>query len=160
MKLDTALIEAVCDPNGLFGNKLFGPASRPYVSWLNGKSLKAEVLEELSGWSFKDEGYAGSLRLDGEHDLMFVNDRFPELLAERLLAVGSCPNGDMVVIDVESPTGAAGFVAHDQIDIRPLRSVFIPLEVRLGSLLEASDASADFPSDYYSAHDRLEAADD
>ena len=92
--------------------------------WLKRRVNVREIpflVPELNGWlPSKDCSFFG-MALFSPKSIIKQCETFPAMLSDRLLPIGSCPNGDLIALDLIALTGVlsrkaeVGFVEHDAI---------------------------------------------
>ena len=93
-----------------------GPASAEFLAGLVRLGLSEEALAPFrEGWvqvHGERRANIGAVFLHTESQIL-ENDEAEELAADGLLQIGSCLNGDLVVLDFARDVGAIGFVSHE-----------------------------------------------
>lgn len=133
-------------------------ASTWFVEWLVAQGAPEDVLVALAAaWSDDDAlgDFVGSSDLWSAHDVMRrAAGQEARCLADGLLAIGNCANGDLIVVDLRADGGPIGYVSHEQHwGGEPARSVHV---VVAANLLDFLDLAWDetFPRDFFAARDR------
>lgn len=81
------------------------------------------------------------------------NVEFPRVIQAGLFIIGSAPNGDLIVVDLEKSPGAIGYLMHEQMySVQDIRSVFVPICGSVGEFISRINADErDLPNDYFEA---------
>ena len=76
------------------------------------------------------------------------------LIADKILPLGDCPNGDLFVVDFDSESCPVGYVTHEEFDgeSNP-RRYFQPVFRTLESYLNRIAEQMFVPTDFYDARD-------
>lgn len=96
----------------------------------------------------------------GVESIIDENDLNSEVRSAGYFNLGSCSNGDLIVIALHGEkAGEAGYLSHETIwEKRPdeVRAMFIPVIDSIGNFFEvfAAEESCDLPRDYYDAKDK------
>jgi hypothetical protein len=127
-----------------------GKASRKLLTFLNVKMLSPEAIEYIAEYVLKRGAGVSAIYLYGESEVLEVNadGYLPIALRDGLLAVGSCPNGDQLAVDVRHQLGATGYIGHEEMwQVANVRERFAVLRRSLGRFAEALDQGR-VPLDY------------
>lgn len=73
-----------------------------------------------------------------------------DALADGFLVIGSCPNGDPILIDLRSKSGSIWYLSHEEMFHVPLRSVCIRVANDLKRFVTGCRKDM-FPIDYWEA---------
>jgi hypothetical protein len=135
-----------------------GKPSHKLLRFLNVKGLSPKALEYISQYVLKKGAGVSAIYFYGESEVLEVNadDYLPLALRDGLLAVGSCPNGDQVAVDLRHHLGATGYIGHEEMwQVANVREEFTVLRASLGRFAEALDQGR-MPLDYDDATKRQE----
>jgi hypothetical protein len=133
-----------------------GTPSAKLLAFLRERGVSEPAIEYLKGYVLRKSAAVGSIDFYSEDGWLGANaeDFVPIAIRDGLLIVGSCPNGDVVVVDVRDQLGAAGYIGHETMwQTSSVREVFAVLATGLGSLA-AGLASGTLPLDYHEATQR------
>lgn len=131
-----------------------GKATPEVARWLESlHQLPPCFVSFLKAHSPKTELCAGAGFLFDEATLMRRNREFPGPLSAGLFILGSAPNGDLIVVDLEEDPGVVGYLNHERMySVQNLRSVFAPICESLGEFIWRINANDDdLPDDYFEA---------
>jgi hypothetical protein len=124
-----------------------------HLAWLSSNDVPKAVVDEM-GSGFLSKGvYVGSVMIYSAADIESVNSKggIPVALKHRLMIVGSCPNGDPVVVDLQDKPGAAGYLCHETMwSSEDIRAEYIQLAPSLSGLIMGL-ANKAMPMDYFEA---------
>jgi hypothetical protein len=123
------------------------------LAWLEANSIHESVVAQLRPGVLKKGKYAGSVLIHSGDDIRSVNNEggVPVALQHGLLIVGSCPNGDPVVIDVRDEPGAAGYLCHETMwSTEDIRGEYVRLAPSLARLV-GGIIKETMPLDYFEA---------
>jgi hypothetical protein len=110
----------------------------------------------LSGYVLEKSAAVSAIDFYAEDGCLGANaaDFIPIAIRDGLLVIGSCPNGDPVVVDVREHLGAGGYIDHETMwQAGSVREVFKVLAPGLGALA-AGLAEGTMPRDYHQATER------
>jgi hypothetical protein len=154
MKLHEELFEKAVEQLALAGGGRVGRASPEVARWLESmRLLPPRLVSFLSTHSPKTELWAGAGCIFDEATIMRRNVDFPGVILAGLFIIGSAPNGDLVVLDLDKSPGAIGYLMHEQMySVQDIRSVFVPVCESVGEFVSRINADErDLPNDYFEA---------
>jgi hypothetical protein len=134
------------------------PISPAERASLQSKGLPDSVIDQLLFKWLANQSGAGSCDLQSLAEVVGF-DWQENLIRYGFLSVGSCCNGDMVVVDITQP-GAwpAHYASHEHEEIYEgllPRTVLVATSLQL--FLEEKSAEDDYPCDYFDALERTQA---
>jgi hypothetical protein len=149
--------------------------------WLAQKRVPSDVIEFLvrSAVAADVPFPSGSGGIWPPNDIILLNEDYPNMLAAGLLAIGNAANGDFLVIDLRDDQRQAGYVGHDELfekvvrtsgerkEWHDVREIFAPVTGSLDEMLaglsadlwkflssDSSQWSGRYPRDYSDAVSR------
>lgn len=131
-----------------------GDASPEVAQWLDSlHQLPPSLVTFLKTHSPKTELWAGAGFIFDEATIMRRNTEFPGPLRAGLFILGSAPNGDLIVLDLDISPGAVGYLNHERMySVRDLRSIFAPICESVGEFVWRINANeGDLADDYFEA---------
>jgi hypothetical protein len=131
-----------------------GNATPEVAHWLESlHELPPSFVSFMKTHSPKTEIWAGAGGIFDETAIMRWNREFPAPLQAGLFILGSAPNGDLIVLDLENSPGAVGYLNHERMySVQDLRPIFVPICESLGEFLWRINANEnDLPDDYFEA---------
>lgn len=91
-----------------------GPASRAFMRWCDEQGLPQDVRDHFRRCSIHGAGRSfGPGVLKEETGIIAAHDNDSHLFAAQFLNIGSCGNGDMVVMDLKAKSFPIGFVCFE-----------------------------------------------
>lgn len=154
MNLQEELFEKTVRRLAQAGGGRVGRASPEVARWLeSSRMLPSRLVSFLTTHSPKTELWAGAGCIFDEATIMRRNMDFPGAIQAGLFIIGSAPNGDLVVVDLEKSPGAIGYLMHEQMySVQDIRSVFVPICGSVGEFISRINADErDLPNDYFEA---------
>lgn len=130
--------------------------SDKYDAWLREKKVADELRVGLINCCLQQMTGVNAIRLYSEKDIISCNSPggIPVALKRNLLIVGTCPNGDPVVIDVAITKGDIGYLCAETMwQEDDVRSAFVPVAPSFASFLEGLSTDK-LPLDYFEAKER------
>lgn len=127
-----------------------GAASARFLRWATARGVPDCVLSRFAWmWVKSDDEAVGTVTLMTEEAIVRTAAQEPWWLSHGLMAIGSCLNGDPVVLDLRQNPAPVRFVSHEEMDeVSDPRVVSAVAARDLEDLLQrASDIDA-FPVDY------------
>lgn len=71
---------------------------------------------------------------------------------QQMIVIGSCPNGDFVVIDLKEDIGSVRYISHEELyDTEDLRSISVIVSDSLPEFIDLYVEGDNFPYDYHEA---------
>lgn len=129
-----------------FLQRMFPPVAPPVADWLRSIGTPHRMVEEMSTHWFGRAGISYFEMLQGD-ELRPAWEETEQRSEGGLLTIGSCPNGDDIVLDLKS--GAVGYLTHEMPeDGTPLRNVMRVVAASLGDFVDGASKQR-LPSDYY-----------
>ena len=120
--------------------------------WLREVGISAEMVDFLSKYSFSSFVQFGCASFSCPNEIRSENTE-PEtqiLIQNGLLIVGSCLNGDPIVVD--SSDGYVGYISHDVLwegEEFELVDIFAKMNETIGSFFKSALCNPEFPVDFY-----------
>lgn len=130
-----------------------GKGSPKYEGWLKEKKLPDELARGLLNCSLKKTVGVSAIRLHSEADIISVNgsEGVPIALKGGFLILGTCPNGDPVVIDIAGTTGSVGYLCAETMwSSKDLRTAFVQVAPSLAAFIRGLSQD-NLPADYFEA---------
>lgn len=127
-----------------------GPASPRFVQWARRHGVPESAIARFaSAWVRDDDAAVGAVMLMTEERIMDTDAQEPWWLTAGFLAIGSCFNGDPVVLDLSQDPPPVCFVSHEEMGDPPEPRRFAATAASdLDDLLRRAQDIDSFPVDY------------
>jgi hypothetical protein len=131
---------------------------RDFLAWIDSLRINKSVAEELLPHMPRDADLDPEMGnwIESGPRIIFMNDPkrgfgLPkEPLDEGYLIIGSCPNGDLVAVEVNSPKLPVFYINHEQMHGLPLHQVIRKISDSINEYDEAlSTEDSGIPMDYW-----------
>ena len=144
------LLDVLCSA----GQGSYSNPDETFLQWMKKYELSAEV-EKLFSWFMPtSEIMAGTGDLYDARDLMAMNDCWHRMVESGFLMIGSCANGDFIVINLKTVSLEVGYITHEEVDDSSscrFQDKYIAISPTLGSFFHDSNLLWTMPGDYYHA---------
>ena len=144
------LLDVLCSA----GQGSYSNPDETFLQWMKKYELSAEV-EKLFSWFMPtSEIMAGTGDLYDARDLMAMNDCWHRMVESGFLMIGSCANGDFIVINLKTASLEVGYITHEEVDDSSscrFQDKYIAISPTLGSFFHDSNLLWTMPGDYYHA---------
>jgi hypothetical protein len=133
---------------------LIGPGSPAFLRWCNEQGLPQDLRDHFARCSVRGaERSFGCAVLRDEQGIIDAHKSDTQLLAAKLLNIASCPNGDLVVMDLKAKTFPIGYISHEHYwssTPPPPREYLVRVADSLYDFLRGLDDGT-LPGDYWEA---------
>lgn len=149
------VIDAICAA----GQGRYSEPTSRFLTWLGRRGLSANARQLFSWFMPTHEIMVGTGSFYPAEDLMEMNDQWSRMAGYGLLILGSCLNGDFIVLDTRSDDLEVGYVTHEEIDLSDAsdyREKYIAISPSIGSFLHDATFLRYLPDDYYYAKEAQE----
>lgn len=144
------LIDAICSA----GQGSYSEPTSQFLAWIDRRELSANAKQLFSWFMPTHEIMVGTGSFYSAVDLMEMNDQWSRMAGYGLLILGSCLNGDFIVLDTRSDDLEVGYVTHEEIDLSDAsdyREKYIAISPSIGGFLHDATFLRYLPDDYYFA---------
>ena len=144
------LLDAICAA----GQGGYSEPTREFLAWLERRELSANAKLLFSWFMPTHEIMVGTGNFYSAEDMMGINDQWSRMASYGLLILGSCLNGDFIVIDTRSDNLEVGYVTHEEVDLSDTsdyREKYIAISPSIDCFLHDATLLRYLPDDYYFA---------
>lgn len=139
---------------GRFGSirGLFRAPPANYVTWLRQKEVPAWLRRHLTRYALAKDQKVGVVRLYAPSSIKRHNDRYPIMVRQGFLQVGSALNGDPVVVQFSRRSGKTGYLSHEELwsdESESPEQYFLPVSDSFGAFVAFAVQIDRCPMDYY-----------
>ena len=133
------------------GHGSYSAATQDFSTWVHSKNLPPK-LDALFQWFMPtSEIMAGTGWIGDAHFIMASNDLW-KMLACGFLIMGTCPDGDFIVIDFHSRTLATGYITHEEVSPAcDFRKYYVPIAPAWSYFFHDANLLGYLADDYYQA---------
>ncbi len=132
-----------------------GKGSARYDRWLKEKKVPDDLAQGLLNCCLQNPSDVGAIRMYSEAGVMSANtpEAFPIALKSGFLMLGTCPNGDPVVIDIAGTRGSVGYLCGETMwQAKDARTEYVAVAASLAAFVQGLSKNQ-LPIDYFEAKD-------
>jgi hypothetical protein len=131
-----------------------------FRSWASKSDIPKAIVESIIRYAPSKEGFKSPVEVMAPQifpldDILRDQSRDYndiDALADGLLIIGRCPNGDPIAIDIRQEPGSIWYISHEEMFGVPLRTVSIKVTNDIEEFVNQCE-NEQFPIDYFDARD-------
>jgi hypothetical protein len=129
-----------------------------FRSWASEARIPQSIVEQIvrhapRNEDFKDPGEEMVPQIYPLEGVLFYQSREQidiDALADGFMVIGTCPNGDPIVIDLRDEPGSIWYLSHEEMFGKPLRTVCKKVAADIKEFVSKC-GNETFPIDYWAA---------